>query len=139
MQKIIIDTNVIVSSLLQKSYPFLLLRNTIDNPSIEICISDDLFEEYFEVLQRDKFKRFPDFYENAKSLLFDIKNFAKHYKTEKKITLISDDPDNRLLELALASQADFIITGNHLDFKMKTFESTVIINPKDYWENHLSK
>ncbi len=51
MQKIIIDINVLVSSLIQRSYPYLIVREIFDNKEIELCISDELFEEYVEVLK----------------------------------------------------------------------------------------
>ena len=52
------------------------------------------------------------------------------------LEIIKDEADNRLLELAKISKADFIITGNSSDFTMKIFESTKIVTPKSYWENN---
>ena len=52
MQKIIIDTNVFVSALIQRSYPFYIVDSVFINNKIKLCISNELFEEYFEVLNR---------------------------------------------------------------------------------------
>jgi len=40
------------------------------------------------------------------------------------------------LELAIASNADFIITGNTNDFTMSHFQGTKIVTPKEYWDFH---
>ncbi|MFN8805034.1 MAG: putative toxin-antitoxin system toxin component, PIN family, partial [Bacteroidota bacterium] len=50
MQKIIIDTNVLVSSLIQKSFPHLILNLVIDR-KVEVCLSNELLEEYYAVLR----------------------------------------------------------------------------------------
>ena len=60
MQKIILDTNVLVSSLIQKNYPYLIIEYCIEGNAM-ICISNPILEEYFEVLQRPKFAKLPDF------------------------------------------------------------------------------
>jgi len=39
-----------------------------------------------------------------------------------------------LLELAVESKADFIITGNTTDFTMTEFHGTRIVTPKEYWD-----
>jgi hypothetical protein len=40
------------------------------------------------------------------------------------------------LELVKISNADFIITGNTNDFKMKSFFNTRIVTPREYWEEY---
>ena len=57
----------------------------------------------------------------------------KFYPTQN-FDIIKDNPDNRLLELAVAAKANFIITGNTNDFTMIHFEGTKIVSPKDYWD-----
>jgi len=53
-----------------------------------------------------------------------------------KLKIIQDEPDNRILELAQISKADFIITGNINDFTMETYNGTKIVSPKEYWEKY---
>ena len=54
---------------------------------------------------------------------------------KKKLTIISDKDDNKLLELADECKADFLITGNTNDFTIKKYKRTKIVTPKEYWEN----
>jgi len=134
MQRIIIDTNIFVSSLIQRSSPFFIVNDVFGNQKIELCISEELLKEYMDVLNREKFARFVDFQSNAKSLLIDIESFGRLYNPEKNLDIISDEKDNRLLELAVAAKADYLITGNHNDFTMDDFRGTKIITARDYWK-----
>jgi putative PIN family toxin of toxin-antitoxin system len=65
MQKVILDTNFIVSSLIQKSFPYLILHDLYIDRKIKLCISEDLVKEYQDVLKREKFARFRDFIRTA--------------------------------------------------------------------------
>jgi uncharacterized protein len=137
MQRIIIDTNVLVSALIQRSYPFYILDSVFANTHIEICLSDELFDEYFNVLNREKFTKYPEFVTRSPALLASLKKRAVMYFPTLKIEVISDVDDNKLLELADASKADFLITGNTRDFTMQIFQETRIVSPREYWEAHL--
>lgn len=70
----------------------------------------------------------------AEALLADIDRRAEKYYPTKKINLISDHDDNKILELAEASRADFIVTGNINDFTFPNYKRTRILTPKEYWE-----
>ena len=133
MQKIILDTNVIVSSLIQKSYPYLIVDYCFDGHAT-ICVSNPILIEYLEVLRRPKFARFPDFKINADFLIARLSEISEIYEPKIKLNIIKDEPDNRLLELADSSKAEFIITGNTKDFTMQIHNKTRIISPKEYWE-----
>jgi len=136
MQRIIIDTNVLVSGLIQQSYPYLILNDLFIERKIELCVSDDLIKEYFDVLNRKKFSKYPDFLLKAKLVLADIETKAIKFIPKTKVKIINDESDNKLLELADECKAKFIITGNTNDFTMETYKRTKIVTPKEYWENH---
>lgn len=78
MLKIIVDTNVFVSALIQHSYPYLIVDAVFADLSVELCLSDDLFQEYVDVLNRKRFAKFPNFLANAQLLLADIETSAKN-------------------------------------------------------------
>ena len=68
MQKIVIDTNVLVSALIQRSYPYLIISSVFLDANIEWCISNAVVEEYHAVLNRPKFTKYPDFTFKAEGL-----------------------------------------------------------------------
>jgi uncharacterized protein len=136
MQRIVIDTNVIVSSLIQRGYPNLIINDLFIEQKFQLCISDELLVEYYEVLARPKFSKFQDFFIRAETLLAEIEAKATKYSPTIKIDLISDDDDNMILELADECLADYVITGNTTDFTFKTYKRTKIVTPKEYWDDH---
>jgi len=46
MQRLVIDTNVLVSSLIQESYPHLIINTLFRDKNEEWCMSDEIFREY---------------------------------------------------------------------------------------------
>jgi uncharacterized protein len=138
MQKIILDTTVLVSALIQKSYPYLIVNHLLMTNKIEMCISKPLIIEYYTVLKRPKFSKYPDFVSGAERLLADIESRAKLYHPQITLEIIKDFADNRLLELAVTCGADFLITGNTSDFTFSDYQGTQIISPKHYYENYIS-
>jgi uncharacterized protein len=136
MQRIVIDTNVIISSLIQKSYPYTIVNELFIDDKIEMCVSEELMAEYYDVLRREKFARFHDFFSRAEALLVEIETKATMFKPKIRLNLISDADDNMVLELADECIADFVITGNTTDFILPTYKETKIVTPREYWENH---
>lgn len=61
---------------------------------------------------------------------------ATKYLPTIKLQLLSDSDDNMILELADECLADFVITGNTIDFTFSTYKQTKIVTPKEYWENY---
>ena len=139
MQKIVIDTNVLVSSAIQRGYPNLIVDSLFIDGKIELCISEPVLEEYYLVFNRKKFTKYQDFIAKAETLLAEIENNSTWYYPKIKIDIIRDKDDNKFLELASESKANFLITGNINDFTIKQFNKTIIISPKEYWENHRPK
>jgi putative PIN family toxin of toxin-antitoxin system len=134
VQNNILDTNILVSSLIQKNYPYHIIYDLFIEDKFSLCISEKLLQEYYEVLKRQKFSQYYDFYARAESLLGNIVTKAKIFTPQTSINLISDISDNILLELAEESFADFIITGNTNDFTFPQYKNTKIVTPKEYWE-----
>ena len=136
MQKIVIDTNVLVSSLIQRGYPNLIINDLFIEQKFQLCISNELLAEYYEVLARNKFSRFPDFFIRAEALIVEIEAKATKYLPTIRLELISDKDDNMILELADECLADFVITGNSTDFTFPTYKQTKIVSPKEYWDSY---
>ena len=136
MQRIVIDTNVIVSSLIQQSYPYLIVNDLFIEDNFQLCISEKFLAEYYEVLSRPKFSRFQDFFIRVESLLTVIETKSLKFNPTIKLNLITDKDDNMILELADECLADFVITGNTNDFTFLTYKDTKIVTPKEYWEKY---
>jgi putative PIN family toxin of toxin-antitoxin system len=57
MQKLILETNVIVSALISSSIPSKILYELVLTEKVEICLSEAILSEYVEVLNREKFSK----------------------------------------------------------------------------------
>ena len=136
MQRLIIDTNVLVSALIQESYPYLIINSVFPDDNVEWCISDEVFQEYDEVLKRVKFSKYPGFIFKAERLLAFVEKIGQKFTPQITLKIISDLSDNKFLELAAACNANFLITGNTRDFTMSIFGQTRIVTPKEYWEKY---
>lgn len=135
MQKIILDTNVVVSALISNSIPTKILYDLALPRKVEICLSEEVFAEYVEVLNREKFAKFANFKSNAEIVLSKLREISTFYIPINVIDVLGDPDDNKFLELAAVSRADFLTTGNTLDFTLAQFGSTKIMTPREYWDN----
>jgi len=135
MLKIILDTNVIVSALISNTIPSLIIYELVLAKKVKSCLSNQIFEEYIQVMNRDKFTRYPDFKLRSNIVLSKLSDISEFYVPNTKIEILTDKSDNKFLELAFASRADYIITGNTLDFRITEFENTKILTPREFWDS----
>ena len=71
--------------------------------------------------------------ESIEKILSVIKQQALWVSPRISVNILSRDPaDNKFLECALESQADYLITGNTRHFPLKMFHGTRIITPRDF-------
>ncbi len=132
MQKLILDTNVLVSALIASSIPAKILYEVVLTRKVETCLSDEVFAEYVEVLNRDKFATFTNFKIRAEVVLNKLREISTFYQTDRNVEVLADTSDNKFLELAAISSADYLTTGNTLDFTITEFEYTRILTPREY-------
>jgi hypothetical protein len=132
--RLILDTNVLVSALIQRNYPYFIVDRVLADDTLQLCLSEQLLAEYVEVLNREKFSRFPDFHFRAQTLLADLETRALKFSPTIRLNIISDPADNRLLELAETCQADYLVTGNTNDFTIAEHKETRIVSPKEFFE-----
>lgn len=134
MQKLILDTNVIVSALISNGIPTKILYELVLTSKVETCLSDEILVEYVEVMNREKFTKYINFKTKADTVLNKLREISKFYDPNRKIEILADTSDNKFLELAAISAADYLITGNTLDFQINEFEYTRILTPREYWD-----
>ncbi len=138
-KKIVIDTNVLVSAILSAvSNPGKIFYEFIFTKRSFLCISAEIFQEYVEVCNRDKFKRFPFFEYRANLFLIYILNFSNNYEPNQHFDLLKDKSDNKFIDLAFEANAHYIITGNTKDFKISKHKKTLIVTPKEFLKLQLN-
>jgi len=127
--RIIIDTNLWISFLLTND--FSKLDKIFEDKLATLLFSQTLLEEFVEVAQRPKFKKYFSL-EDLESLLLQIKNEAEFIEVTSDIKLCRDPKDDFLLSLAKDGKATHLITGDKDLLDIKKFEKTKIITIVEY-------
>ena len=126
--RLVIDTNVIVSAALK---PEGLQRTTfllaITKPA-QLYVSQPVLDEYIDVLYRPELKIRKGL---RLQLLQLIGNRSKLVVPSRRLAVAGDPDDNRFLECADASRADYLVTGNLRHFP-KFWKKTKIITPREF-------
>jgi putative PIN family toxin of toxin-antitoxin system len=127
--RIIIDTNLWLSFLLSKD------QSKIDlffkKKLLILLFSDELINEFTEVAQRPKFKKYfatKDLLE----LIEQMRNHSEFISVKSMVTVCRDDKDNFLLSLAKDGNAAFLITGDKDLLELKQFGKTKIVSMTEY-------
>ena len=100
MEKVVLDTNIVVSALIGKGNPRRIVELVFDG-KIMIFLSSLIVKEYTDVLNRPKFTQYPDFQNEAFNTLRMLKVIATLVDPTMRLDVCSDEEDNKFLELAL--------------------------------------
>jgi len=111
--KIVIDTNIWISYFINSN--FTDLTELIHNNNIILYIDDVLLNEIKDILARKKFAKYH--FDVGKILEFII-SITTTVKTQPLFKDCPDPKDNFLYDLALQTNADYLVTG---DRKLLTF------------------
>lgn len=132
-RSVIIDTNILVSSIISpKGVCRKVITDILKDTKTDLFISNEILNEYHEILNRKKFSKIAGFSSEAVILLIAISEFGILLEPKVRIDILKDKADNKFLELAVESKADYLITGNVNDFNFKSYKTTEIISPKKF-------
>lgn len=127
--KVIIDSNVLVS-ILKGSKSLSALYKAFKQKRFKLIISSEILKELAAVLYRPSLGINP---KDIKELFKLIKMKAIRVKPRRlHIDICRDPADNFILELALESKADFIVTGDKDLLVLKHFRKIPIVTPKKF-------
>jgi len=129
--KIVCDTNVLVSATLSNGTPRRLLR-LIACGEVENAVSLEILAEAKNVLVRPKFGFSPEQVTHAIDVFSEISVLVAPVQP---VDVIKDDPsDNRILEAAVAAQADCIVSGDEHLLNLQSWNGIEILSPADFLE-----
>lgn len=127
--KVILDTNLWISFLITKDLS--KLDEIIFSRQASLIFSSELLEEFLEVAQRPKFRRF--FSQNdIEKILKTIEEYAEFVIVNSKTEICRDPKDNFLLSLSIDSKANFLITGDKDLLELNPFGTTSIVTISDF-------
>jgi putative PIN family toxin of toxin-antitoxin system len=126
--KIVVDTNFLVSSThWDNSVSHKLFLKLIKNNDI-IFSTEEILDEFAEVLKRD----FLYNEEDTKNILEKVLQFLTIVSPNQKVDVIKEDADdNKIIECAIESKADYIISYDKHLLNLKEYEKIKIIKPEE--------
>ena len=130
MKRTVLDTNVIISSALGGALVLILER--WDKGEFTVIVTSDILREYFEVLNRPKFKLKQETIDKITRYIYQFSEFVI---PEETIKLIEADPaDDKFLEAAIAGKVDFIVSGDTHLLELKEFRSIPILSGREFMD-----
>ena len=123
MIRVVIDTNIVVSALLQpEGLPAAVLLMALSG-QLQLYFSDAIFEEYAEVIRRPRLKLPLDVIQDA---LRSIRKLGHWVKPDARVEECIDPDDNVFLECAQVAEADYLVTGNKRHFPDRWKKTRVV-------------
>jgi len=131
--RVVIDTNVLVSGLLTPyGSPAEIVRMIVLG-ILEPCYDGRILSEYEEVLKRPKF----GFYDEEINALMEYIIHAGFSAASQPVPSVLTDPDDEpFLEVAIASGARYLITGDTKHFHMRTYKGIKIVPPLQFLKEY---
>jgi putative PIN family toxin of toxin-antitoxin system len=126
---VVLDTNVLISAVVFGGIPRAVLSQAITG-KIGLAVSPAILDEVQAVLTGGKCN-YP--LAAAQTIRQELESIAPLVYPDKQVRVVHDDPaDNRILECALAAQADCIVTGDHHLLDLRKFNGIPIKNPSSF-------
>ena len=126
--KIVFDTNVLISATLWDNSVAQKFLFKCINEDIQIFSSQDIIEEYRRILARD----FDYNEQEIGEILEIVLQFVILVIPSKKIDVIKEDADdNKIVECAIESNAEYIISYDKHLLKLKEYQRIKIIRPEE--------
>ncbi len=123
MIRVVLDTNIIVSALLQPLGSPAQIFELALSGVVQICVTGAIYAEYEEVIRRPRFQR-PE--EIIAGTLQAIREKGYWVKPSKAVSVCADPDDDIFLECAEAAEASYLVTGNLKHFPVSCGKTRIV-------------
>ena len=123
MIRVVLDTNIIVSALLQPLGPSAQIFVLALGGSIQLCVSGSIYTEYEDVIVRPRFERSREIIAGT---LQAIREKGLWVRPTETVHTCRDPDDDIFLECAQTARADYLVTGNLKHFPSSWAETKVV-------------
>jgi uncharacterized protein len=126
--KAVFDTNIFVSALAIPGGQAERAVDLVIDARVKLCISKDIIHEVLDVLAH-KLSRGPE--ELSRTAVF-LSDLAELVAPRRRLAVLDDEPDNRILECAVAGHAHIIVTGDRAMLNLKKYEQIRILSLRQF-------
>jgi len=128
--RVVLDSNVILSAaLFKQSAP----RQAFDKALAigKVLISTDTLNELYDIFKRPKFDKYLS--KSSRELfLNNLIEVLENIDVVQSLSVCRDRKDDKILELAVSGEADYIITGDQDLLVLNPFQNIVIISIHEF-------
>ena len=128
--RVVFDTNIFISALAIPGSSAEKAILKIINGEDVLFTSRTLLDELLSTLAG----KFSHDTEQLSRVAVNLTEMSELVKTGRRLNVLKDDPDNRVLECAVAGKADLIVTGDKEMLRLKDYNGIRIVTLKDYLE-----
>lgn len=132
--KVVFDTNIFISALVFPGGSAERALHLVIDGSDELILSRAIVDELLGVLAR-KFSRDREQLARTAVLLSEI---ATVVKAGRRLKVLADEADHRILECAVAGEADLIVTGDREMLALGAYKGIRISTLRTYLGDALS-
>ena len=128
--RIVLDTNVFISSFFGGNP-----RTIIDlwkDGRLTLCLSQDIFDEYIEVLRRLGLDNTPELEELLK--LFATGFHIVFTTRTPEIHVVADPDDDKFIACAQALKAGCVVSGDKALVDVRLYQGIRIVTPREFLE-----
>jgi len=126
--KVVFDTNILVSALVFPGGRGEAALQRIIEEHDELLVSRPIIDELLAVLAR----KFSYEAEELAHVAVFISELGEMVHPRERLQVVRDEPDNRILECALAAGADVVVTGDRELLTIGEFKGVRIVALRDY-------
>lgn len=129
MEKVVLDTNVLLVSISSKSKLHWIFKSLLEGEYV-LCITTDILAEYAEIIEQQMGALAS---ESALGVIENLPNIEL-ITTYYKFGLLKDEDDNKFVDCAIACNASFIVTHDK-DFnllKKLEFPKVIVIDTEQF-------
>ena len=132
--KVVLDTNVIVSSFLSPTGTPAKIIDAWQKQKFDLLISENILKEYQKALNYKHIQTISKMAINdVEEIISDFRQFSQLVTPKEPINVIKRDPsDNKFLECAQEGNAHYIISGDIHLLEIENFEGIQILTPKAF-------
>ena len=135
--RVVIDTNVLISALLKANSGPASIVSLWRSGEVELVVSLEVIDEIARVLDYPKIKKRVSSEEAARFLTL-LYTSATIVQSNEKVAAVDADPDdNKFVALALASGAEYIVSGDAHLLDVGTYQDIEILTPAQFIANVL--
>jgi len=128
--KVVIDTNIIVAGANDESSLAFKIINEVIEGRLQAFATHQTMSENRQMLRKLVRDR------EYKTLLEDFFTNLQIVQIYQHLNVVADPEDNKLVESAVSSGADFLITNDKEVLDVEEYHGTKVVTPQEFWAKY---